>query len=235
MEVESSDIGAAAEGLRERKKRRTRRAISDTATRLFAARGFEQVTLAEIGEAAEVSVKTILNYFGTKEDLYFDRAEELHAALMAVITERPADVDLLDALRNLLYENFVPFPDHPWSVLDDPEGYSAFRGFLAVQERSPALRAHRLVLEEQLRRQLGVMLASELAREPDDPALCTLAAMLAAALQLRERALRQGILADVTPREVRRRVTAIVTECFDRLSGAFADLDPRPAPRSPNR
>jgi AcrR family transcriptional regulator len=64
---------ASQTGLRARKKQQTRRVIADTARRLFAERGFEQVTIAEIARAADVSDKTVFNYFPAKEDLYFDR------------------------------------------------------------------------------------------------------------------------------------------------------------------
>lgn len=64
-----------AEGLRERKKRRTRQYISDVATGLFLERGFDEVTVAEVAEAAEVSVNTVYNYFPAKEDLFLDRSK----------------------------------------------------------------------------------------------------------------------------------------------------------------
>ena len=70
------DAGTAPkEGRRERKKRETRTRISDIATGLFLARGFDAVTIAEIAEAADVSVNTVYNYFPAKEDLFFDRED----------------------------------------------------------------------------------------------------------------------------------------------------------------
>jgi AcrR family transcriptional regulator len=59
-------------GLRERKKRETRRSISDIATTLFMSKGFDNTTIAEIAEAAGVSPQTVANYFPTKTDLFFD-------------------------------------------------------------------------------------------------------------------------------------------------------------------
>lgn len=62
-------------GLRERKKRETRRSISDIATTLFMSKGFDNTTIAEIAEAAGVSPQTVANYFPTKTDLFFDEDE----------------------------------------------------------------------------------------------------------------------------------------------------------------
>jgi AcrR family transcriptional regulator len=64
------------EGLRERKKRQTREAIAAAAMELFKARGYDAVTVAEVAEAADVSEKTVFNYFPTKEDLVFSRGQE---------------------------------------------------------------------------------------------------------------------------------------------------------------
>lgn len=59
-------------GLRERKKRETRRSISDIATTLFMSKGFDNTTITEIADAAGVSPQTVANYFPTKTDLFFD-------------------------------------------------------------------------------------------------------------------------------------------------------------------
>jgi AcrR family transcriptional regulator len=64
-----------AAGHRERKKQQTRRAISDAATRLFMTSGFDNTTLGEVAEAAGVSDQTVLNYFPTKTDLFFDEED----------------------------------------------------------------------------------------------------------------------------------------------------------------
>jgi AcrR family transcriptional regulator len=75
--VTCDDVGEASEqgvspsynpvvGLRETKKLRTRREISDRAMQLFALRGFDRVTVAEVAAAAGVSEKTVFNYFPTK-------------------------------------------------------------------------------------------------------------------------------------------------------------------------
>jgi AcrR family transcriptional regulator len=91
-----------APGLRERKKAQTRRRISDVATRLFITRGFEQVSVAEVAEAAEVSKMTVFNYFPRKEDLILDRHTELIDLLTDSIRGRAEGESPLAALRQLL-------------------------------------------------------------------------------------------------------------------------------------
>ena len=93
--------GAQTEGLRARKKRAAREAIAATARRLFAERGFDAVTVAEIAAAADVSEKTVFNHFPTKEDLAFAGREEGIAQLVADITERPPGTSVLDVFRAL--------------------------------------------------------------------------------------------------------------------------------------
>ncbi|QQC91431.1 TetR/AcrR family transcriptional regulator [Streptomyces alfalfae] len=78
------------EGLRERKKRQTRQRISDIATGLFLERGFGAVTVAEIADAADVSVNTVYNYFPAKEDLFLDRGEDVVDRLPGYVRGRRA-------------------------------------------------------------------------------------------------------------------------------------------------
>jgi AcrR family transcriptional regulator len=93
--------GAQIEGLRARKKRVAREAIAATARRLFAERGFDSVTVAEIAAAADVSEKTVFNHFPTKEDLAFAGREEGIMRLVADIRERPPGTSVLEVFRAL--------------------------------------------------------------------------------------------------------------------------------------
>jgi AcrR family transcriptional regulator len=90
---------STVEGLRERKKRRTRAAIADAALELFDKRGFDAVTVADVAEAAEVSEKTIFNYFASKEDLVFEGAVQRSAALSEAVRNRGADVSIVEPFR----------------------------------------------------------------------------------------------------------------------------------------
>jgi AcrR family transcriptional regulator len=94
-----------SEGLRERKKRATRDGIAAAAMRLFRERGFDAVTVADVARAADVSEKTVFNYFATKEDLVFrQRWEERLAELVDRIRRRPAGTSLVQPFRELTAE-----------------------------------------------------------------------------------------------------------------------------------
>jgi AcrR family transcriptional regulator len=99
--------------LRESKKRETRQRISDAATRLFIARGFDAVTLDEVAVAAEVSKMTVFNYFARKEDLMLDREGDLRLLpFREALRSRPRGQSPVDALRavvNALSARKLPF------------------------------------------------------------------------------------------------------------------------------
>ena len=184
------------------------------------------MTLAEIAEAAEVSVKTIFNHFGSKEDLFFDRVDEVQARFESAIADRPEGETVLGALRVLLTEHLVPIGDlPPWRALEIPERYAMFRSFMAAQERSPALRARRALIGDETEERLGAVIAREVGRDPGDPAVRALVTMVGAALHLRDRTLRGAMLEELPAGDVRRRVLEVVEESFGRLATAFADVD----------
>jgi len=91
-------------GLRERKKQQTREAIAAAAMELFAERGFEPVTVAEVAQVAEVSTATVFNYFPTKEDLFYSGLEVFEEALLAAIRDRPKGESVLDAFSRFIIE-----------------------------------------------------------------------------------------------------------------------------------
>jgi AcrR family transcriptional regulator len=86
-------------GLRERKKQRTHAAISDAAIALFLEHGFNQVSVAQVAEAAEVSKRTLFAYFPTKEDLVVHRLADHETELARVVRGRPSGTDALTAVR----------------------------------------------------------------------------------------------------------------------------------------
>jgi AcrR family transcriptional regulator len=87
-------------GRRERKKAEVRQRISDAATALFLHRGFDQVSVSEVAEAADVARPTVFAHFPRKEDLFFDRYPEMAGQLTRAIRERPAGTSAISALRD---------------------------------------------------------------------------------------------------------------------------------------
>lgn len=96
-------------GLRELKKKRTRKAISDMATLLFIERGYNEVTTAEIAELCEVSVPTLFKYFPTKEALVFDEDTEREEGLIHTVTNRKKGQTIIDALLEAGLKEFDEF------------------------------------------------------------------------------------------------------------------------------
>jgi AcrR family transcriptional regulator len=86
-------------GLRERRKLQARQAISAAAMEMFAAQGFDEVTISQVADAAGVSKMTVTNYFPRKEDLVFDRAEVIIRSLADAVAARAPGESLLAAIR----------------------------------------------------------------------------------------------------------------------------------------
>jgi AcrR family transcriptional regulator len=141
--------------LRESKKRETRQRISDVATALFFARGFDAVTVEEIAAAANVSKVTVFNYFARKEDLFFDREDEVRLVLRAALGEK--DQAPIDALRRLV--DRLREQKHPLARID-----SKTVGFWRVIEASPSLQARLREIEDEAVEWLALELAGP---EPD--------------------------------------------------------------------
>jgi len=89
------------ESLRQRKKRRVRQQISNMATAMFLVHGFDNVTVARIAAACEVSEQTVFNYFPTKESMFFDRSESMVNAVADAVRER-GSASLVEAVVQTL-------------------------------------------------------------------------------------------------------------------------------------
>ncbi|UQS27344.1 MULTISPECIES: TetR/AcrR family transcriptional regulator [Amycolatopsis] len=130
------------------RKQRTRQAISDVATRLFISRGFEEVTIAQVAEAAQVAKMTVTNHFPRKEDLVFDVHESFVASL-AEVRGRP----LVAAFRRA------------WRAgLERRDALLGFSGpeFARMIVESPTLLARLRELHEEREKALAASLLDEL-------------------------------------------------------------------------
>jgi AcrR family transcriptional regulator len=150
-----------AEGLRERKKRETRQRISDVATGLFVERGFEAVTMADVAEAADVSVNTVYNYFPAKEDLFFDRSQGVLERLSRWVRARDAGESAAAAvLRELRDEVEAVSPRV--GLMD---GYDRF---MRVVHAAPPLRSRLWAMQQEVQDNLVATLRAEVGAADDD-------------------------------------------------------------------
>lgn len=94
---------AVTGGLRERKRAQTRIALQRAATKLFVERGFDQVTVAEIADEANVALTTLFKYYPDgKVALVFDREEDRGAALVQAIEQRSVGTSPLSAVEEFM-------------------------------------------------------------------------------------------------------------------------------------
>ena len=154
------------EGLRERKRRLTRHLISDAATAMFASRGFDAVTVSEIADRANVSMKTLYNYFPTKESMVLDDADDLIGGLAAALRDRQAGMSITDAFIGALEASMYGL-----DLLDDELAAHVATTFATMVKQTPALHAHWLEIQDRLARVAAEQLALQAGTEPTDPEL----------------------------------------------------------------
>ncbi len=103
------------EGLRERKKRETRLALSQAAIRLCVQRGWDNVTVDDIAAAADVSVRTFRNYFSSKAEAVAASHAERTLRIADELRARPAGEPFWDAVIAAVmaqYDLGPPGPGH---------------------------------------------------------------------------------------------------------------------------
>ncbi len=157
-----------------RKRLATRQKISNIATRLFVKRGFDQVTIDEIAEAADVSRMTVFNHFPRKEDLFFDLDQEAREDLLAALTQRSPTTSPIDATRLFAH----------WAIKKQRPYVRFFEGgsdrFMATVQASEPLKARARALRDELTELLTTALTTAARRPPTDPAASLAAALLGA-------------------------------------------------------
>ena len=213
-------------GLRERKKEQTRQLIAETAWRLFADRGFDRVTVAEVARQAQVAVATVFNYFPTKEDLFFFPLEVFEAQLVDAVRDRPPGEPALAAFRRALVG--------AGGLLAEVEAGDALalerlRTVNRVIAASPALRAR----EQQALGRTADALAAQIAAEAGHPADEVTAHVAANALLGVQRALvdhtRRRVLTDQDPAGLAADVRRAAEQAFALLEHGLGDFPARPA------
>jgi AcrR family transcriptional regulator len=149
-------------GLRERKKQRTRELLTETARKLFAERGFERVSIAEIARAADVAEATVFNYFPTKEDLVYSGFEAFEEQLLEAIRNRPAGQSVAEAFGEFILQ--------PRGFLGEADEKRAAELVAVTRmiEASPALRAREQQVLARYTDALAELIAAETSASPAD-------------------------------------------------------------------
>jgi AcrR family transcriptional regulator len=193
-------------GLRERRKQEARQAISAVAMAMFEARGFDEVTISQVAEAAGVSKMTVTNYFPRKEDLVFDRAEVIIRGLAGAVAARAPGESLLAAVRRDYAERIaagdvtlgVPTPT-----------------FARMVRGSHALTSRRREIADLTEQALGDAIAAEAGA--DDPQQRIVAAQLASVHRVLFAEGTSRILAGQPRDEICRALATAASRAFDLL------------------
>jgi len=157
---------------RARKRLETRRNISYAATGLFAEKGFDNVTIDEIASAADVGRMTVFNHFPRKEDMFFDRDDEIRQTVADALRQRKDAESPIESLRLLAHRLIAE--DRPFLQFSD-----ASQGFIAIIKGSDTLKARARAIRDEVANGVAAELARCAGREEVDAD-----ARLAAALQL---------------------------------------------------
>lgn len=198
---------------RERKRLETQEKIAEVARGLFAERGFEGVTVAEVAEAADVAEQTVYNHFTRKEDLVYWRRGSFEAQMLEAIRNR---VDGDSALA--AFHRFVTEP-RGMLVTDDPQMRERVAALMETMQASPSLRERERSIMAGYADSLAELLAEETGEKPGDlQAQVAAGAMLAAHQALIDFARRRVVEGARPPRLTREihaqadRVVALLAE-----------------------
>jgi AcrR family transcriptional regulator len=206
--VGRGDEAEAGDGLRERKKRRLRQRLSDTATAMFLERGFDAVRVVEVAAACEVSEKTVYNYFPTKEALVLDRWDATLAALRAGLAD--SELSPVDAVLRILAGELGALTAWLGEQPDLATATASVRRFGELVATTPALRAYQAEILGELTAAAAQVLAGRAGISAGDPEPQIAAIALLGLWSVHFRALEKHLGSARTPADLQEAVTADV-------------------------
>jgi AcrR family transcriptional regulator len=213
-------------GLRELKKEQTRQLIGDTAWRLFAARGFDQVSVAEVAREAQVAQATVFNYFPAKEDLFYWRMEAFGAGLAEAVSARPPGEPALAAFRRALVAGGGLLAQ---VEAGDAEALDRLRTVSRVIVGSPALRAREQQVINRTTGTLAALLAAETGAPDSDLAPQVAANALMGVHRVLIDYVRRRVLSGDEPAGLAAEVRKLAAAAFALLEQGLRGYAPKPA------
>jgi AcrR family transcriptional regulator len=135
------------------------------ATAMFLVHGFDNVTVARIAAACEVSEQTVFNYFPTKESMFFDRSEAMINAVADAVRER-GSASLVETVVQSLGGEIRP---GQWETADEAGQLRLFRLFCEAATGSPTLVAARFADLPRFIDEVSSALAQRVGADPTDP------------------------------------------------------------------
>jgi AcrR family transcriptional regulator len=212
----------AEPGLRERKKRQTRQAISAAAFDLFAERGFDAVAVSEVARRAGVSEATVFNYFRTKEDLVYGRLEDYEADMLRAVSGRGPGQSVLAAFRAYLLT--------PGGLLAaaDPEAARRLATLTRIITGSRALRSRERQIQDGYTDALALHIAAETSAGPNDIRPWVVANALTGVHRALLALVRARVLAGDGGPRLAGRARAQAGRAFDLLDHGLAGYPARP-------
>jgi AcrR family transcriptional regulator len=214
-----------AAGVRENKKRRTRQLIEESAVALFAERGYDDVTMAEVARRADVSSATVFNHFATKDALIFSGLERFECELLDVIRARPVTESLPQAFRSFVLAMNGSLTSSA------PDAMRRLRTIAEIIESSVALRGREQQIFGRYTDLLATLIADETVADRDDPQPWVIANALMGVHRALVRQVRNALLADAPPAQIVRQVRRQASVAFAQLDRGLAGYGRRKADR----
>jgi AcrR family transcriptional regulator len=174
-EPRSAEPRSAEASLRERKKQRTREALSSAAFDLFDRKGFEATTVDEIADRVEISSRTFFRYFSSKDEVVLASLDEQYTLVFAAFDLRPPDEPVLTALRRAAMEVLRTYESG-----QDAERLATVVRLVCT---SPALAASSAELCNNRTNELVERVARRMGVSPTDPRPALVAAVTMSAFQ----------------------------------------------------
>jgi AcrR family transcriptional regulator len=195
----------AGGGLRERKKRETRLALSHATIRLVIERGWDNVSVEDIASAVNVSERTFRNYFASKAEAVVATHVERGQRIAEALRERPGEESLWDALVSAVLAQFE-FPDR---APDDRYSAGLLKLLAEPAVQQEVFRAHATAQDE-----LTVAIADRTGTKADDLYPQIVASVVSAAL---------GTVLTRWTREPVGSITPLLREVFDQIRAGLPD------------